>query len=313
MKNRLAFIFLTAFSYLTINGQTPAPSQNFSEHPRAYTQRKSFWFEGNLTGTIKRNDSGKIKWQYQLDWQYRRAGDANYINGGDQFHILKEMQQHVLRPWVHYWAVPGKVRLSVSPIGHWGTWTPKAEGAAKYFTEYRSCYQLTLFQKIGKFDIQQRYRYEFRMIGSKVDSKASASPSELWSPASFPDAGKRMRLRYMMRVNYPLTKSGRSYVSLWDEVFIGLGRHVASNKNWDQNRVVALYGRKLKGPNPIKVEVGFTWQVATKYDMDVAPTQNTSFMKNNVESNLAFQIYLIFDEFHKVFSKQNKIDKKIKA
>ncbi len=212
------------------------------------------------------------------------------------------MQQHVFRPWIHYWAVPGKARLSFSPIGQWGTWTPKQEGPHLYFTEYRSTYQLTLFQKIGKFDIQQRYRYEFRWIGKK--NIAKESPADLFSKDQFFNSGHKMRLRYLMRVNYPLNKSGKSYLSVWDELFIGIGKHTANNKVWDQNRLVALFGRKLNGPHPIKIEVGLLWQVAPKYDLAVPATQTVSYQNNNVESNLAFQVYLIFDEFHKLFQKQ---------
>lgn len=302
--NKYHLLIITLLTNYIVMSQTAAPSQDFSNHPRAYTQRKSFWFEANLNGTLKKDDSGRTKLQYQIDWQYRRAGDANFISGGQSLNIFKEMQQHVFRPWLHYWPVSGKVRLSISPIGQWGTWTPKAEGTHLYFTEYRSTYQLTLFQKIRKFEIQQRYRYEFRWIGNKNTAKESVA--DLFSADKFLNPGHKMRLRYLMRVNYPISKSGKSYISVWDELFVGMGKHVASNKIWDQNRVVALYGRKLNGSNPIKVELGLLWQVAPKYDMEVPATQSYSYQKNNIESNLAFQVYLIFDEFDKLFKSKKK-------
>lgn len=295
--------FILYFAALT--AQTPTPYQNFSKDPRVYTGRKSFWFEGNINGTLKKTDSGRTRLQYQLDWQYRRSSDASYIKDGEHLNIFKDMSQHVLRPWLHYWAIPGKVRLSVSPIGQWGTWSPEAEGPKMYNTEYRSTYQLTLFQKFGKLELQQRYRFEFRFNGDNQARKGGVS--DMIAHDNFGPNAYKNRLRYMLRANYPISKSGDKYIALWDEVFLGMGKHVSNSKIFDQNRLVALFGKKIKNSRcPMKVELGFTWQLAPKYNIEVPVTQDItygSYMKNNWESNLCFQVYFIFDEFHKLFKK----------
>lgn len=275
------------------------PIQDFSKHPRVYTKRYSFWFEGNFNGLLFKNDSGQVKWQYQIDFQYRRMADASYIKSGQYYNIFKDPFQQVVRPWLHYWIVDKKVRLSLSPIGHWATWSPTAEGPHTYNTEYRTSSQLTFFQKIGKVDIQQRYRYEFRWIGDAVSAQNYLN--DIFSSTVIPSSGFKQRLRYMIRLNYNINKT--NYISIWNELFIGLGKNTANNKILDQNRIVGLYGKKYNQQKyPVKIEIGFTWQLLPKYNMNVPPTQEPgygSFQKNNWESNLALQIYLIFDEFHK--------------
>ena len=60
-----------------------------STDKRINAYRSSFWFEGNLNGTIARYADSSAKWQYQLDLQYRRMSDANYVAGGSSANILQ--------------------------------------------------------------------------------------------------------------------------------------------------------------------------------------------------------------------------------
>ncbi len=306
--SRIILIFSTALS-ATVYGQTKAtdatPYQDFSKSPRVWTPRYSFWFEGNLNGTLATYNNEQPKWQYQVDYQYRRNSDASYVEGGEHYNIFKDMTASIIRPWVHYWPIAGKMRLSASPLGNWASWTPKAEGSPEFFHEFRSTWQLTLYDKIGKFDIQQRYRFEFRWVADKT--AAAGRVSDIFSPITFSDAAYRNRLRYNIRVNYPLSK--KTYLSVWDELFLGLGHHTANSKLLDQNRLVGLYGIKFNQDRyPIKLEMGFTWQVQPKYNIQIPVTHDASYgsyENSNVESNLAFQVYLIFDEFHR-FGKAKK-------
>lgn len=279
--------------------QSQQAVQDFSKHPRVYTQRYSFWFEGNFNGTLIKNDSGLPKLQYQIDFQYRRMADASYIKNGQYYNVFKDPFQQVVRPWLHYWIVNNKFRASISPIGHWATWSPTAEGPHTYNTEFRTSLQLTFFQKIGRFEIQQRYRFEFRWIGNNI--QAQNYFNDITSSPTIPSTNFKERLRYMVRFNYNINKT--TYLSLWNELFLGLGQNTPNNKLLDQNRVVGLFGKKYAQQKyPIKLELGFTWQVLPKYNFNIPPTQSASygsFQKNNWESNLALQVYLIFDEFHK--------------
>jgi len=259
---------------------------------RSYIQRKSFWFEANINGSIKRNSTNQLVWQYQVDYQYRRGSDANNVYNGNHLNLFKDMQQQVFRPWIHYFTLQGKMRLSASPLGHWGTWTPSADGVVKYYHEFRSTYQASIYQKYGRVEIQHRYRYERRWLGAKDTAQRSAG--DVFSRGGeFYSNARKNRLRYMIRANVPLNKSGSSYLSVWDEAFIGFGKNVASNKIFDQNRLVCLYGRKFNQDKyPMRLEIGLMWQIAPKYDL-------AAYNKQNIESNLALNVYWIFDEFHK--------------
>lgn len=305
------FFFHGAFNSIA---QQAEPYQDFSKNPRVLTPRYSFWFEGNLNGTLKRDANQKPKWQYQVDYQYRRNSDASYIKDGEHFNIFKDMTASIIRPWIHYWPMAGKLRLSISPVGHWGSWTPKAEEPLSYFHEYRTTLQGTLYSNLGKLEIQQRYRFEFRFIGNKTlaNRENDATVTDLFSSSYIPSSGFKTRMRYNVRFNYPLSKSGNTYVSLWDELFLGFGKNTANNKFLDQNRLVGLYGIKFNQDKyPMKLEFGFTWQLQPKYNITIPVTQDYtygSFQNRNIESNLAFQVYLIFDEFHKF--RKNKTTKK---
>lgn len=281
-----AAIVFGALGLTVVNTSIAQTSDN-----RNYVNRKSFWFEGNINGSIRRNSNNELIWQYQLDYQYRRGADGSNVSRGSYTNIFKDMQQNVLRPWIHYYPVPGKIRISVSPLGHWGSWTPSGDGAVKYYHEFRSSYQLTFYQKFGRIELQHRYRYERRWVGNKELSQGGFN--DLFSQEDFFANGRKNRLRYLMRANIPLNKSGSNYLAIWDEIFIGFGKNVANNKIFDQNRLVCLFGRKINQDSyPMKIEAGLLWQSAPKYD-------NPALNYQNWENNLAFNVYLIFDEFHK--------------
>lgn len=277
----------------------PQPYQNYATHPRVYTHRHSFWTEANLNGTIIRTDSGAARLQYQTDWQYRRGADFDYVRNGNRNNIFKDPFQIVIRPWLHYWPVPGKLRLSLSPLGYWGTLSPRGDSNVTSTPEFRICPQFSFFQRIGKLDIQQRYRLEMRWLGNS--QPVSGHFRDYFVGTDWMSTGQRLRFRYMLRLTYPISKSGDTFLTLWDELFLGFGRNVGNNRIWDQNRLVTMVGQKFRiNDYPMKVEVGTAWQVASRFNMNVPPTQPDgygSYEKNNVENNLALQVYFICDDF----------------
>jgi hypothetical protein len=324
---------LVALSISTIcfsQAPTPTPVQNFGSSPRAYVSRQSFWTEFNLNGSISKDS----RWQYQIDYQYRRAADAEYIKGGDHGNIFKEAQQQVFRPWVHYWIKPGAVRLSLSPLGYWITWTPTEETALfpnkdqkttgqTVYPEFRICPQLTTMQTVGRFQFVQRYRYEFRFIGERRAADNNFSDFNKgynFAPTAIGDQSAAKgwyghnhagRLRVQTRVQVPLNHAKMQdktiYLNVWDEAFFGVGKHIANNKILNQNRFVALLGYRFNGALPIKIEGGVTLQTIFQYNVDTVPWDNTlTYSKANVENNTAYTIYIIFDEFHKLFKKKEK-------
>lgn len=312
MKKTITFLLTVVLFTNSLKAQTPNYNSTDS---RRNTYRSSFWFEGNLNGTLARYTDSSAKWQYQLDLQYRRMSDANYIKDGQKNNIFSDPAQHVYRPWIHYWVKPKTVRLSLSPIGYWATWTPSKEGAQLFYGEYRICPQITVFQKIGKLEVQQRYRYEFRWLSNKETAQNNGSLADYPTADNFSHNGQKMRLRYLLRINAPLNgkstgTKGSLYLSAWNELFIGLGANTANTKLLDQDRFVFLLGKYLKSSYPIKIEVGYTLQYAPKYDVGIAEGQEANgpydYGKLNWEANSCLQVYFICDDFHSLFKKHKK-------
>ena len=85
-----------------------------------------------------------------------------------------------------------------------------------------------------------------------------------------------------------------------------------NDKLLNQNRFVAMLGYRFNGDAPIKIEAGITLQTLYQYNIDTPPTNpDVTYQKANVENNTAFTIYVIFDEFHKLFMKKKETDDKI--
>lgn len=304
----------TLFILLTLAAVSQTPNYNATDK-RINAYRNSFWFEANLNGTLSRYADSSAKWQYQFDLQYRRMADANYVSTAKSGNILLDPYQQVYRPWIHYWIKPKTVRLSLSPIGYWATWTPAGEGPQQFFSEYRVCPQLTLFQKIGKVEVQQRYRYEFRWQSTRVAAQHNGSLGDYGLADNFTHNGQKMRLRYLVRFNVPLNgkssgTKGSLYLAAWDELFLGLGANTANTKLLDQNRLVLMIGKYFKSSYPLKVELGYTMQYLPKYDTDVPVGQTPDgpyhYARLNWEMNNSFQVYLICDDFHRLFTRRKK-------
>jgi len=322
MKNFFTFILLVVIVKLGYSQTTPTPVQNFTAHPRAYGHRYSMWNEENFSGSISKDK----RWQYQIDYQYRRMSDADYIVGGKTSNIFKNPYQQVIRPWLHYWIKPGVVRFSLSPLGYWITWTPPDEGSV-YKTkdgnnvgktvnpEFRICPQITTVTNIGRLQIQNRYRYEFRFIGQRVASTGSWDDFGLgynFAPGGAGGSNHQGRLRLQFRAQLPINKpkieKNTIYLNAWDELFISVGRHADYQKMLNQNRVVGLIGWKLPTEYPIKIEAGVTYQTVYLYNINAVPTQpNLTYSGRNAEINMAYTVYVIFDEFHS-FIKKKKVE-----
>lgn len=268
-------------------------SNVFAQVARQSFNRNSFWTETVINGVIK------DKWRWQLDYQYRRMSDASNALGHSD-NLFKNAYQHVYRPWIHY-QLNDAVRFSLSPVGFWETFTPSAENSAhvrKIQPEFRISPQLTLTQKFGRLAIDQRYRYEQRYIGTNVND-ASHSEFGYSQGIDFPSGNKKGRFRYFFRATLPLGKhekleANTFYLTAWNEVFIGTGSNTATEKIWDQNRTFCLLGYKPNFKFPVRFEVGYGFQFANRYKPGTTPV-------NLVERNNILQVYLIVENFNKLF------------
>ena len=298
---KLLFVSLVLLSTKSFSQTTDA---------REVFKRNSFWTETVFIGVIKN------KWRFQLDYQYRRTSDASDAVGGSG-NMFKNDFQHVYRPWIHY-QMNENVRFSLSPLGFWQTFTPRNEpgtatgSAAKGYQqiqpEFRICPQITLTNKIGRLIIDQRYRMEFRLLGNKVKDTASSEFSGYNQGFDFPDANHKMRMRYFLRATLPLNNptlvDNTFYITCWNEIFIATGKNTPNDKIWDQNRSFFMLGFKPKMELPMRFELGYSMIYANRFSQTMSGN-NLLENGNKIEKNNIFQVYIIFENFNKLF-KRNK-------
>jgi hypothetical protein len=327
MRKILLLLTLSLLSSEVINSQTTYDANYLASHPRIYTHRSCFWFEGNLNADITKDK----RWQFQMDYQYRRTSDPSYLKDANH-NMFKDPFQAVYRPWLHYWVKPGAIRLSLSPLGYWISYYSANEAKVyaptrgsnntygnTVFPEFRVTPQIMFVQKFGRIEFINRFRYEFRFVGQRM--LANNNMSDYGKGYSFDPAApgnssndttgisQSQRLRWQVRTQIPLSKSTKKntiYINAWNELFLSFGKYVGTSKILNQNRTVAMLGYKIAGRVPIKIEMGLTEQIVFAYNIKTPPTQATTinYNKQNVELNSALQVYLIFDSFQELFKKK---------
>jgi hypothetical protein len=114
------------------------------------------------------------------------------------------------------------------------------------FPEHRIFEQLLWKQSIQKFSITNRLRVEQRWLG-----KVKAGTSRIIEDWTYLN-----RIRYLLRVQYPLHK--KIYAWVGDELFIGFGKNLGVNI-FDQNRIHLNLGYKLT--KQLNMEIGFFNQI----------------------------------------------------
>lgn len=272
---------------------------------REVVSRNSFWTETVINGVIK------DKWRYQLDFQYRRTSDlSDAINGSSN--MFKNNFQHVYRPWIHY-QLNENVRLSLSPIGFWETYTSSLESGSvnKVQPEFRICPQFTLSNKIlnNRLIIDQRYRYEFRYFGTKVATDKGEF-SDYSYGMDFPTNSRKQRARYFIRAILPLNHKtldkNTFYLTAWNELFIGLGKNTANDKIWDQNRSFIMLGYKPNWDFPMRFELGYSAIFKNTFTSKIDATGQFVETGHMIERNNILQVYIIVENLNKLFTKKNK-------
>lgn len=287
---RFVFVSLLSFAQLICIAQTDV---------REVYSRNSFWTETVFNGAISK------KWKWQLDYQYRRSSDPDYITGSSS-NLFKNPFAHVYRPWVHY-QMNESVRFSLSPLGFWESWTSVAEGngTRKIEPEFRVCPQITMSYKLGKVIFDQRYRYEFRIFGTKVNDSRN-NEFGYGQGMEFHDTGKKMRMRYFVRALVPLNheklEAKTFYLVAWNELFMGLGKNTANDRIWDQNRSFLLLGYKPAMNFPMRFEVGYGLIFSNKFSSSIINGQYIQ-TGSRIERNNILQVYVIFENFNRLFAK----------
>ena len=181
------------------------------------------------------------QWAVLFDASARRSGTfdepmANFVRGG----LAYEVNDHV--------------RVAVG--ANWSRTYPYGELPADYpVTERRIWQQAVVSHEIGRLDVSHRYRLEQRFRGRRNDPDVDRI--DYWERSS--------RFRYQAKATLPLSGDAIEprewYVSLANELFIGIGRNVQYNI-FDQNRATASLGYRLT--RKWRTELGFLEHVIFK-------------------------------------------------
>ncbi len=232
--NRIVLTFLLLFS-LTATAQT---------YRTEVRHRPVFWSEVGLAYKT----AGK--WSFQLDHQYRRQAEDN--NGRD-LNVFRYPLQQVFRPWVSY-QVSKPVRLSLSPIGLWWTWSRSNEfQPTTFFQEVRVIPQLQITKPAGDGEFITRFRTELRWP-SRTDTLANTYVflSDGESQQLLADRFN-VRLRAMARWIMPIKgKNSSWYTHLSIEPMAVVSKSV---QRFDQNRTYLALGRRLR--ENLRMELGY--------------------------------------------------------
>ncbi len=132
---------------------------------------------------------------------------------------------------------------------------PTDAGATVTRHEHRPWQQLMITGKMGRLQLQHRYRFEQRYI-----EKASATA--LTGGYAF-----NFRGRYQLNLQYPITKkeiiAGTLYGIAFNEVFVNFGKEVLYNY-FDQNRTYLGLGYQLTKSFAATLGYQYIWQQRSK-------------------------------------------------
>ncbi|MBC3786297.1 DUF2490 domain-containing protein [Spirosoma utsteinense] len=236
--------------------------------------RPVFWSEVNL---VYRTAG---KWSFQLDHQYRRQAEDD--NGRD-LNIFRYPLQQVFRPWISY-QLSKPVRLSLSPIGLWWTWSRSNEfQPTTFFQEVRIIPQLQITRPAGDGELITRFRTEMRWP-SQTDTLTSAYIflSDGESQRVLADRFD-MRLRAMVRWINPIGgKQSGWYTHLSMEPMVVVSK---SAQRFDQSRTYLGLGRRLR--ENMRVEIGYLNQFSIR--------RNRAEQVRTFNLNHALQVYLYLE------------------
>lgn len=251
MKNKLFILSIVLLFSSTFFGQKNSSTQ---EHAWAM-----------YTGNHRLSE----KWGLHTEYQFRRADGFN------------DWQQSLLRLGVDYYANPS-LQLTAG-YGLINSFAYGDQPIAHEITEHRIWEQAILKNKVGRVEIQHRYRLEQRFIENWLKK----------SDITFQLDGFvfRQRVRYRFLATIPLSRKSLDnntlFLSVYDEPFLGFGVGIGKNI-LDQNRLyIALGWRFTKDFN---VQLGYLNQYIVKsngvdqeknHTLQIGLTYNLDFRKAN--------------------------------
>ncbi|MBC7412943.1 MAG: DUF2490 domain-containing protein [Bacteroidia bacterium] len=180
----------------------------------------------------------------------------------------------------HYYEYKGAINYKVNKNANLtlgaGSYQTYKEGGnfilPKNNDEFRLWPQVTLFQLVGKFKIEQRYRYEFR----------------------FTSNGYRNRFRYRLGILYSFGKEKNKYkpfqIGVSDEIFF-----TNNEPYFERNRL--LFSFNYKPSNATTIQIGYLHQ----FDYKI-----------NDETGRAFFVIGFYYELFRKLTSKSGIDNELK-
>jgi len=220
------------------------------------------------TGTHKISSKVNLMTEYQ----WRRAEG------------FKHWQQSLLRLGLEY-----EINPKVSVMGGYAwikTFPYGSQPVLHEFNENRVFEQLNLKDKIGRFEIQHRYRLEQRFL-EQYTKNATNDIVQV-------DPVFRNRIRYRAMVMVPLSRKEMGdntlFLNLNNELFVGFGKGITKNPI-DQNRFIAALGWRFNAQT--NVQVGYLNQFVIKSNA------------TDMERNHSLWISMVYNlDFTKMFDKK---------
>jgi len=154
-----------------------------------------------------------------------------------------DSQQLLVRPGINYAISP---TLSVSAGWAYVKTFPYGDLPVDHeFDEHRAWEQVLYKAKFLGLEWQHRMRLEQRWI-EELDKEGTTTN---WRGEN--------RFRYLLRTNIPLSSDKKTYLALWNEVFLNFGGNILKN-HFDQNRAFIGIGHQFSADT--RLEVGFMEQ-----------------------------------------------------
>lgn len=206
-------------------------------------------FAGPYT-TNAQVDESKIGAWYMYIWSAQNISGNWGLQGDVQlrnWNMMGDLHQLLIRGGVTYRLDSTKVKFTAGyahiQIGDYGS-------AKNYRTEHRFYEEAILPQKIGRFYLRHRFRYEQRFVE---------------------DQNFRTRYRYNFFMNIPLNKQvispGTVYLALYNELFINGQRNIGYGKTvevFDRNRAYSAVGYHwMPG---LKIQAGLMLQTTNTWE-----------------------------------------------
>lgn len=184
-------------------------------------------------------------WGIHTEYQWRRAD------------FFSDWQQSLLRLGVDFYSTQNT--QATAGYGWIRTYQYGDQPIAHNNNEHRIWEQFIMKNKIGRVDVQHRYRLEQRFIENWV-SEADGSIKQ-------DDYVFRQRFRYRFMLTIPLSrkelKDNTLFFALYDEPFLGFGKGIAKNI-LDQNRLYGALGWRFN--NDFNIQLGYLNQYIVKAD-----------------------------------------------